>query len=144
VFRLLKPEITEARCRACEVMGGTGVDTAEQAREYQRLFKRPWIEEGDFLEEEPCIQRGLLRVYPEEHGRPCPRVELEPRNVEAVTLAGCLMREDSRPLFPMLFERLCDFLPRDEQLQTLQRIHAALQDSQVNEAVASRLKAKKK
>ncbi len=123
-------------------MGGTVVETSEQVELYRRLFKRPSIEEGDFLEEEPCIQRGLLRIYPEEHGRPCPRVELEPRNVEAMDLAGCLMRDDTRVMFPMLFERLCDFLPRGEQLELLLRIHHALQDAEVNDALAARLKAR--
>jgi hypothetical protein len=122
-------------------MGGTAVETNEQAVEYRRLFKRTSIEEGDYLEEDPCIQRGLLRIYPEENGgRPCPRVELEPRNVEAMDLAGCLMRDDTRIMFPMLFERLCDFLPRGEQLEVLQRIHHALQDTDVNEALSARLK----
>ena len=122
-------------------MGGTVVETSEQVETYRRLFKRPAIEEGDFLEEPPCIQRGLLRIYPEEHGRPCPRVELEPRNVEAMDLAGCLMRDDTRVMFPMLFERLCDFLPRGEQLEVLQRIERALHDAEVSEALALRLKA---
>jgi hypothetical protein len=124
-------------------MGGTVIDTSEQVDLYRRLFKRPLLEEGDFIEEGPCIQRGLLRIYPEEHGgQVCPRVELEPRNVEAMDLAGCLMRDDTRVMFPMLFERLCDFLPRGEQLELLQRVHHALQDLDVNDALDVRLKAR--
>lgn len=121
-------------------MGGTVVQNDEQAQVYTKMFRRA-IEPGDAIEEEPCIQKGLLRIYPEEHGRPCPRVQLMVRNLEAYTLAGVLMRDDTRVMFPALFDRLVEGYPREEQLQVLQRVNAALQSTDVNDALGQRLKA---
>jgi hypothetical protein len=121
-------------------MGGTVVQNDEQVQVYTKMFRRP-IEPGDAIEEEPCIPKGLLRIYPEEHeGRPCPRVQLMVRNLEAYTLAGVLMREDTRVMFPAIFDRLVEGYPREDQLQVLQRVNAALQSSDVNDALGQRLK----
>lgn len=133
------PELTEARCNACTVMGGTVVQNEKDATFYGKQLRRP-IEPGEVVELEPCIQKGLLRIFPEEYGRPCPRVQLAVRNVEAQQLAACLIREDTRPTFALLFERLCGVYPQAEQLQIVQRVNAALASPAYNDAFKHRLK----
>jgi hypothetical protein len=60
----------DARCEACEVLGG---------------------------EENPCLPRGVLRQIARNTGRPCPRVELAPANVELANVLPFFINEELRP-----------------------------------------------
>lgn len=67
----------EERCRACVLSGGA---------------------------EQPCVSDTTLRLYEQETGRPCPRVELEPALADFARLLPFIVREDLRPLAPLAFE----------------------------------------
>lgn len=134
-FRLDKPAITEARCRACVMLNGCYVETEAQAREFSRLDERAEepVQVGEFLELPPCVGEVDLEWYRREHDRPCPRVELRIENADALSLFRVSVREDARPLAAPLFEALCGGLPAEERAATIQRVLATLNDETVSE-----------
>jgi hypothetical protein len=134
-FRLDKPDITEARCRACVILGGCEVETEAQAREFSRLDERAEdpVRVGEFLELPPCVGEVDLEWFRREHDRPCPRVELRVENADALSLFRVSVREDARPLAAPLFEALCGGLPADERARTIHRVLSTLNDETVSE-----------
>jgi hypothetical protein len=134
-WRLDKPGITEARCRACTILGGCTVETEAQAWEYTLVAEREEdpVQVGEDLELPPCVGEADLAYFREKHGRPCPRVELRAENVDALSLFRISVREDARPLAAPLFEALCGSLPAEERAAVLQRVLNTLNDETVSE-----------
>lgn len=68
-------------------------------------------------------------------GRPCPRVEIDPENVEAVAVMGWMIHDDLKPLAPEYARALLAGRPADERARLLSRVAAALRSP----ALSSRL-----
>lgn len=80
-------------------------------------------------EEEPCRSRSDLRKFEATHGRPCPRVELEPGNGLAMELALASQAESTRAFLPHLLEAA----PDSKRLDVVRRVTAALGSAAVND-----------
>jgi hypothetical protein len=98
----------EERCGACQVNGG---------------------------DEPPCIPEARVRWYEEHHGRPCHRIELDGRNLDAYRLLGWLIHDDLKPLAPIYARELLRRLPRGGREAILDRVAHALR----SDAVMARL-----
>jgi len=125
------PHLTEARCRACTILGGCTV--TERTRD--SIAALPELrgstpEVGDEIELAPCLNEYELAVY-ERQGRPCPRVELEPGNGEPLRAAQLLMRDDGRIAFPEWFRAACGNWSADRRLTILDRALEALASDRV-------------
>jgi hypothetical protein len=109
-------------------MGGCEVMTEADARTFTAELQPPRVVEvGELLDEEPCVNLDVYRgVFP---GRECPRVELDPENVDAATLVQMRLAED--PLTPAFFDAACGDLPREERKKVLLRVLRAAGDDTV-------------
>jgi hypothetical protein len=65
-------------------------------------------------------------------GRPCPRVILEPENVDAAQLVGFLIPEDTRGLAPALYDAIAEDLTAEDRRFLLMRVSGALHDPKVH------------
>lgn len=143
------PTITELRCRACTVKGGTVVATAAEAEAlseipYVRIAiaerRMPAILVGDRVELRPCItNEGEMKPYVEEHAQgkrrwPCPLVDLQPENGEALELFYLATNEETRAYAGMYAESLLADLAADERVRIMRRAVRALGDGRIVEA----------
>lgn len=126
------PQISEARCRACVMLGGTLVASKRDAAEFTNALGRT-VEVDELLEEEPCQPAHILEEIQRMEGRPCPRVPLLIENAEALELISVLLREDLRPMAPVIFDATCGDLSRDHRARMLRRVRKTLQEPEVNE-----------
>ncbi len=94
----------EERCGACQVNGG---------------------------DEPPCIPDTRVAWYLENHGRPCHRIELDARNVDALRIIGWLIHDDLKPLAPIYARALLGRFPRAEREAILERVAHALRSATV-------------
>lgn len=134
------PHLTELRCRACKVMGGTTVETDEEAEELSALprlkVKGQVVRAGEFIELPHCLKDDdELAKYPARFGRPCPRVELEPENGEAMTLLSMSIREDIRHFAQPYFDAAHGNAPVDTRRRLLVRVTRTLTDRAVTDAL---------
>lgn len=65
-------------------------------------------------------------------GRPCPRIELDPRNVEAMSLMGWLIHDDLKPLAPEYARALLAGQPADDRARLLGRVAHALRSKELS------------
>jgi len=82
-------------------------------------------------DEPPCLPSSLLREFEEEHGRPCPRVQLAPQNVVAAELMSFLLDERLRPLAGDLVRGRTRWMKPEARAGYLLRVARALQDRHV-------------
>ena len=124
---------------ACRTLGGPPISRLEMAI---RNGDRPPLRVGDFVELPPCVETTRssppwpeLAAFAEEHGRPCPRVDLHPANYDAATLFWMALAEEGRPLFGP-FLRTCtrgaSWFAREGLLR---RVWSAIQDPAIRRAL---------
>lgn len=96
----------DERCAACRVYGGR---------------------------EDPCVGPKILAKIQEEHGRPCPRVELAPGNIAAANLIVYLCDRDLQPLALAMYEATVESeaMTPEDRLTLLGRVSAAVHDEEV-------------
>jgi hypothetical protein len=82
-------------------------------------------------DEPMCIAETRSAWWQQEHGRPCPRIELDSRNIEAYALMNWLVTEELRPLTPLYADALLDGREPDERQCVLARIGLALRSRDV-------------
>lgn len=85
----------EERCNACQIYGG---------------------------EQEPCCTEAVRREIERQHGRPCPRILLDPWNVELVNLANMAIADS--PLLPMMLEAATAGMDPEETQEAIHRVEA--------------------
>lgn len=98
----------DERCNACRVYGGR---------------------------QGPCQSPAALRIERATTGRPCPRVLIDPANVEALELIWYALRDDSAGL-AMLFPLLTHDIAPAASLAILRRVRAVAADPAVRSRVA--------
>jgi len=107
------------------------VETEEQA---QALSRDPHlgmvVAVGDELE--PCQPDSVLAQIQEEHGRPCPRIELLPANGTPWQLFSLIIRDDSRSMFVPLFKALTGGQGSDARAGLIRRVLGTLNDPEVH------------
>ena len=86
-------------------------------------------------DEPPCLPESLLREIQEEHGRPCPRVQLAPQNAVAAELVGFLLDERLRPLAADLVRIRTRWMEPGARSLFILRLARALQDKHVTKAL---------
>lgn len=96
----------EERCRACVVNGG---------------------------DEGMCISDAASSRMLQTIGRPCPRVEIDPENVEAMSLMGWLIHDDLKPLAPEYARALLAGRPADDRARLLSRVASALRSKELSD-----------
>lgn len=116
------------------MLGGTEVADEEDAAFYRSL---PELGEqdasvGSFIELEPCVPDHYLAEIQAQEGRPCPRVELDTRNEEPLSLFKVLVREDLRPLAPVVFQTMCGELSGAQRRAVLDRTLRTVTDPDVS------------
>ena len=110
-------------------MGGGVVQTEQAARELSELLPRT-VSKGDELNEPECVAKHELGVY-EQLGRPCPRVDLDPENVEAAEAMNLSIRADLRHLAePYLLAVAED---PEERASLILRVAGTLRNARVTE-----------
>lgn len=98
--------------------------------------QRPF-EIGDTVVLRPCVtEESDLAEYRKEHERgerayPCPRVELEPENAEAIELFWLAVNEEAGRYASVMADALLGGLSVDGRLQVLRRVTRALGDEKV-------------
>lgn len=86
---------------------------------------------GETVRECPCLPPHDLALYVRK-GRPCPRVELDDRNREALLLFNSAIRDDTGRLMPDLGRAIVAHLSEREQHAAYLRAYRALQDATVS------------
>jgi hypothetical protein len=140
------PTITDLRCRACTVTGGMTVATRDQAESLSDIphvkiaigeGRQTPFEVGDQVELRPCITDAEeLAAYRAEHARgerpwPCPKVDLDFENFEAMELYWIAVNEDAGRYASVMSEALLGTFTREERLAVLRRVLRALGDEKV-------------
>jgi hypothetical protein len=148
VFRLDYPEATEEGCAACELTGGTTVETQSQARALEKLLPHS-VEVGDELCEPACLflpDHHLAKLRDEwaRAGvqRECPRVALDERNNLPATLCAMSNRESLRQFVIPYFEIEAGEMPADERAGVMKRVVEALQSAEVDKRMNPRPQSK--
>lgn len=95
-------------------------------------------------DEPPCLPQSLLREFEEEHGRPCPRVQLAPQNAVGAEVVSFLLDERLRPLAGDLVRGRTRWMKSGARTLLLLRVARALQDRQVAKALYPELAPKRK
>lgn len=85
-------------------------------------------------DEEPCLSKSLLRKIERETGRPCPRVELAPGNVDLANVLSFFTNEELRPVARDQWRDTFRGLDREDQRIMRLRMASALQDHDVGKA----------
>ncbi len=78
-----------------------------------------------------CISERESAKWQREHGRPCPRVELDPRNFDAMVLLGWCIHDDLRPLAGEYARALLAGRPAAERVAVLASLGHALRDEEL-------------
>lgn len=143
------PTITDLRCRACTVKGGTIVATLAEAEAlseipYVRIAiaerRMPAIQVGDAVSLRPCENKpGDYAPLVKEHAEgkrdwPCPLVELRTENAEAADLFYLATNEETRGYAGIYAESLLADYPEDERARIMRRALRALGDGRILEA----------
>lgn len=84
----------------------------------------------------PCLPQHSLEDaerHWNQQGRPCPYIDLDPRNDTAAHLVFNHLPEHTRPLTPALADALLADASNDERADTLLRVSAALRSEAVIE-----------
>jgi hypothetical protein len=105
--------------------------SAESGREYKTVEERCAACEVNGGDEGMCIKQRESDKWQREHGRPCPRVELDPRNHEAMQLLGWAIHDDLKPLASNYGRALLAGYRAEERAAILARIGYALRDVEV-------------
>lgn len=92
---------------------------------------------GEHVTLPPCVPEGWLTAIQEQHGRPCPRVEIEPENVEAIQLAEAILGGWPAPLWEPFWRTLLDGVSMDRRLRVLRRVARALATPEIAPHVPS-------
>ena len=87
---------------------------------------------GDSVELDPCVNEETLAMYEEQHGRPCPRVELDPANATAANILGLELQ--SRQAIAVVYGQaaLAEDGPAEVKASSLRAL-ATLDNSEVQE-----------
>lgn len=112
-------------------MGGVEIKSEKQARRFLRLHDVDEVKVGTTLTLPPCEPDAILAVISEKYGRPCPRVELDPENGPAASLASLTLSSHLNPLVAPLYEAATVDFTADQRISMIHRIVAALQDDRI-------------
>lgn len=134
------PQCTPMRCRACTVLGGTTLDTDEEAEAVNEIprvkLSGTTYKAGDFVSLPHCLKDDAeLARFAKANGRPCPRVVLDPSNVPASNLVSMTIREDVRPFVGPYFEATHAAASSDTRRRMLARVALTVMDRDVTEAL---------
>lgn len=83
-------------------------------------------------DEPMCIPDTRSAWWQQEHGRPCPRVELHPANLESFTLMGWMIHDDLKPLLPEYARALLHGRSAEERAAVYARAANALRSAEVS------------
>jgi hypothetical protein len=138
-FELELPLISEARCRACTILGGTTPQNEEEVRLYTEAIEATGLMDyqvavGTKLEVPPCVNPTDLAAC-EKKGRRCPRVEQDPENDDAMAVVRLNLMDHTHGLADAWMRMACAPLSLDEERAFLGRVATALRSG----AVLSRL-----
>jgi len=114
------------------MLGGTDAESEADARRLSASLGRG-VEEGEHVEEGPCVPEYHLAAIREQWGRPCPRVELDPDNVDAATLAFFMVQPHLRPLFDPYYAASLEGDPPEVRRALLIRVSNAVHSEQMLE-----------
>lgn len=78
-----------------------------------------------------CIPANISRSIQRQHGRPCPRVDLEPGNGTAFHVIQFLIHDDLKPLASMAFDAVARPADDEERQFMLTRIARTMQHREV-------------
>ena len=107
------------------------VPAAESGRVYGSLEERCGACEVNGGDEPPCISADRMRWWQQERGRPCPRVEIDPRNAEAFLMIGWLIHDDLKPLAELYARELLRTFPAEDRGRLLSRVATALRSPEM-------------
>lgn len=81
-------------------MGGLTIESTATAKVIAAFpeMEGETLRVGRSVRLDPCMPAPILAAFEAKEGRPCPRVELQPGNVEASQLFAIITCEDTRPL----------------------------------------------
>ncbi len=132
------PHLTELRCRACVMLGGTTIENQAEADELTALprlrIKGVVVRVGDVVSLPHCLSSdAALATFAKERGRPCPRVELAAENDDAMNVFSLSARADARHLVDPYLSTCTASRARRRAL--LLRVARTLMDREVTEAL---------
>lgn len=118
--------------------GGMVVGSEHVAAELRELPENRGqvIEVGSRVAMPPCLPKHSLEdagQHWNKQGRPCPYIDLDPRNDVAAALVLNHLPEHTRPLTPALADAMLADASDDERADTLMRVSAALRSEAVIE-----------
>lgn len=79
-----------------------------------------------------CISDAASSRMLQTLGRPCPRVDIDPENVEAMSLMGWMIHDDLKPLAQEYARALLAGRPADERARLLSRVASALRSKELS------------